>query len=143
MVSRLYVTLSVSRSYVIRLFEVDTDFKNVFMLKTRGQYTHRKKSCNWDFNIWTVFSPIGVYTIKPPKITENKTQELLLFIQKFWINFKIFNYQIIWVNALNHRLSSFLDQENFLKSAARKLSIRNEELKKLGGAMSVHRGCWF
>ncbi len=28
-----YVTLSVSRSYVTRLFEVDTDFKNVFMLK--------------------------------------------------------------------------------------------------------------
>ncbi len=32
-VSRSYVTLSVSRSYVIRLFEVDTDFKNVFTLK--------------------------------------------------------------------------------------------------------------
>ncbi len=32
--SRSYVTLSVSRSYVTRLFEVDTDFKNVFALKT-------------------------------------------------------------------------------------------------------------
>ncbi len=32
-VSRSYVTLSLSRSYVTRLFEVDTNFKNVFTLK--------------------------------------------------------------------------------------------------------------
>ncbi len=32
-VSRSYVTLSASKSYVTRLFKVDTDFKNVFMLK--------------------------------------------------------------------------------------------------------------
>ncbi len=32
--SRSYVTLSVSKSYVTRLFEVDTNFKNVFKLKT-------------------------------------------------------------------------------------------------------------
>ncbi len=31
-VSRSYVTLSVSKSYVTRLFKVDTDFKNVFTL---------------------------------------------------------------------------------------------------------------
>ncbi len=32
-VSRSCVTLWVSRSYVTRLFEVDTDFKNIFTLK--------------------------------------------------------------------------------------------------------------
>ncbi len=32
LVSRSYVTLSVSRSYVTRLFVMDTDFKNVFTL---------------------------------------------------------------------------------------------------------------
>ncbi len=41
--SRSYVTLSVSRSHVTRLFEVGTDFKNVFTLKIYWQEKNFKK----------------------------------------------------------------------------------------------------
>ncbi len=61
-VLRSYVTLSVSRSYVTRLSEVDTDFKNVFALKIISHLISSQldQICDMKIDIFWRITPISL-----------------------------------------------------------------------------------